>query len=133
MPCCSEATGAAIRSGTVTADPTLVTAAQEAAAAAPLPDMEAVSPERQAMLDMTARIASGVLAEQGKFPYSVSISYYGVHGCGGTMISPRVAVTAAHCVWDTSVSPPVFRNMDTIKVSVGRAERTAYQYRVDVS
>ncbi|XP_011310446.1 transmembrane protease serine 9 [Fopius arisanus] len=46
------------------------------------------------------RIVGGNLAAQGEIPYIVSISRGGHHFCGGSIISNRHILTAAHCVTD---------------------------------
>ncbi|XP_076620357.1 transmembrane protease serine 9-like [Colletes latitarsis] len=45
-----------------------------------------------------SQIVGGFDAPDGKFPYQVSLRYNGNHFCGGSIISPRYILTAAHCV-----------------------------------
>ncbi|KAK0388347.1 hypothetical protein NLU13_4592 [Sarocladium strictum] len=42
-------------------------------------------------------IVGGVEASAGEFPYIVSLQVSNSHICGGSLISPTVVVTAAHC------------------------------------
>lgn len=43
------------------------------------------------------KIIGGSSPPQGRFPYVASLTYFGSHLCGGSLIAPDVILTAAHC------------------------------------
>ncbi|XP_032671250.1 chymotrypsin-1-like [Odontomachus brunneus] len=47
-------------------------------------------------------IVGGNMASQGQFPHQVSLQENGYHNCGGSIISDRHIVTAAHCISQNS-------------------------------
>ncbi|XP_049881359.1 chymotrypsin-1-like [Pectinophora gossypiella] len=49
--------------------------------------------------DEWERIVGGTKAKNGSIPYQVSLRIWGVwHFCGASLVTPRVILTAAHCV-----------------------------------
>ncbi|KAI4504482.1 hypothetical protein M0802_000032 [Mischocyttarus mexicanus] len=60
---------------------------------------------RESFAEPPERIVGGSRAAVGEFPYQVSIRVYNQHTCGGSIISSRHILTAAHCVSDWARAP----------------------------
>ncbi|XP_069591783.1 transmembrane protease serine 9-like [Ranitomeya imitator] len=54
------------------------------------------------------RIAGGTDAAEGAWPWQVSVSYNGIPGCGGSLISDQWVLSAAHC-FTKSLSLDLYR------------------------
>ncbi|KAF5287276.1 hypothetical protein FQR65_LT02149 [Abscondita terminalis] len=50
------------------------------------------------------RIVGGYDAEVGEYPFHVSLKIHGKHECSGSIIHPKVILTAAHCVYQKNAS-----------------------------
>jgi secreted trypsin-like serine protease len=79
------------------------------------------------------RIVGGTEADNGEYPFQVALLRAGVSGsfaaqfCGGTLIAPRVVLTAAHC----TVAPQAAGGIDVL---VGGHDLTTTQgTRIDVT
>ncbi|XP_073526944.1 transmembrane protease serine 3 isoform X1 [Phyllobates terribilis] len=48
----------------------------------------------------STRIVGGNISADGQWPWQASLTFQGIHLCGGSLISNRWIVTAAHCVYD---------------------------------
>jgi trypsin len=77
---------------------------------------------------MTAqtRIIGGQIATDGRYPYAVSLTSFGSHYCGGSLIAPDIVLSAAHCAdqlnsrvqigrWDRSNVADTYENLDNVK------------------
>nr|CAD7268460.1 unnamed protein product [Timema shepardi] len=53
---------------------------------------------RETFVSGDLRIIGGELASDNQFPYQVSLSISGYHVCGGSILTPTIVLTAAHCV-----------------------------------
>ena len=53
--------------------------------------------KRQVGMRATTRIVGGAKTYSGKWPWIVSLQMRNIHNCGGTLISDRLVITAAHC------------------------------------
>lgn len=48
----------------------------------------------------TPDIVGGFPAENGQFPYQISLRENGAHSCGGSIVNQRSILTAAHCIYN---------------------------------
>ncbi|KAG6459136.1 chymotrypsin-1 [Manduca sexta] len=72
------------------------------------------------------RIVGGTKAPNGSYPYQVSLRFWGVwHFCGASLVTPRVILTAAHCV--DRAKPEYFKAV--VGTNQLRAGGTAYDIR----
>lgn len=56
----------------------------------------------------SARIVGGTVAENGAWPWQVSLQMRGYHVCGGSIIGPSWILSAAHCVYGWAPVPHSF-------------------------
>ncbi|KAF2271136.1 trypsin-like protease-like protein 1 [Lojkania enalia] len=75
--------------------------------------------------DVTTQIVGGVAAQQGDFPFIVSLQRNGAHFCGGSLLNSRTVITAAHCAVGQSPS--------SLRVRAGSLSRTSGGTLVGVS
>ncbi|XP_017775826.1 PREDICTED: chymotrypsin-1-like [Nicrophorus vespilloides] len=55
-------------------------------------------------IDLDRRIVGGEEADEGAFPYLVSLRYKGLHACTGSILNENWILTAAHCVKNANIS-----------------------------
>ncbi|MGS2616863.1 S1 family peptidase [Micromonospora sp. LZ34] len=76
---------------------------------------------------MTPYVVGGTRAAQGEFPFMVRLSM----GCGGALYSPRLVLTAAHCVGRTGTNTSITATLGVVDLqSSSRIQvRSNYVYR----
>ena len=77
--------------------------------------------------DVTPFVVGGTRAAQGEFPFMVRLSM----GCGGALYSPRLVLTAAHCVGRTGTNSSITATVGVVDLqSSSRIQvRSNYVYR----
>jgi secreted trypsin-like serine protease len=60
--------------------------------------------------DVSPYVVGGTRAAQGEFPFMVRLSM----GCGGALYSPRLVLTAAHCVGATGTNTSITATLGTV-------------------
>ncbi|MFY1674605.1 S1 family peptidase [Plantactinospora sp. WMMB334] len=77
--------------------------------------------------DVTPFVVGGTRAAQGEFPFMVRLSM----GCGGALYSPRLVLTAAHCVGRTGSNSSITATLGVVDLqSSSRIQvRSNYVYR----
>lgn len=73
------------------------------------------------------RIVGGEDARQGSWPWQVSLQYDAVHQCGGTIISDRWIVSAAHCF------PERYRHVSRWRVMMGSIYNTPVRKNIVIA
>ncbi|XP_016394163.1 serine protease hepsin-like isoform X1 [Sinocyclocheilus rhinocerous] len=73
------------------------------------------------------RIVGGVDARQGSWPWQVSLQYDGVHQCGGSIISDRWIISAAHCF------PERYRHVSRWRVLMGSIYNTPIRKNIVIA
>ncbi|GAB3158093.1 serine protease [Micromonospora sonneratiae] len=76
---------------------------------------------------VTPLVVGGTRAAQGEFPFMVRLSM----GCGGSLYSPRLVLTAAHCVGSTGTNTSITATLGVVDLqSSSRIQvRSNYVYR----
>lgn len=64
----------------------------------PKPDGSGQKPDQCGIAKVEPRIVSGEVAKKDAWPWQISLYYNGQFMCGGSILSPRWVLTAAHCV-----------------------------------
>lgn len=65
---------------------------------------------RQLAQKVAPRIVGGTQTSAARYPYVVSLrDASGNHFCGGSLVAPRIVLTAAHCVYDAGLRTPTVR------------------------
>ncbi|CAN8013221.1 unnamed protein product, partial [Ixodes persulcatus] len=73
------------------------------------------------------RIVGGYQAKVGELPWQVSLQRNGYHFCGGSIISPSIVITAAHCV------RRIWNGFSVVAGIINLGKRTPYYQRRSVT
>ena len=76
---------------------------------------------------VTPNVVGGTRAAQGEFPFMVRLS----RGCGGALYSPRLVLTAAHCVGRTGANTSITATLGVVDLQSSSriTVRSNYVYR----
>ncbi|WP_433350496.1 S1 family peptidase [Micromonospora sp. CA-111912] len=76
---------------------------------------------------ITPNVVGGTRATQGEFPFMVRLSM----GCGGALYSPRLVLTAAHCVGSTGTNTSITATLGAVDLQSSSriTVRSNYVYR----
>ncbi|WP_262284026.1 trypsin-like serine protease [Micromonospora sp. MA102] len=76
---------------------------------------------------ITPNVVGGTRAAQGEFPFMVRLSM----GCGGALYSPRLVLTAAHCVGRTGTNTSITATLGVVDLQSSSriTVRSNYVYR----
>jgi secreted trypsin-like serine protease len=77
-----------------------------------------------ASADPTPQVVGGTPAAQGEFPFMVSLSM----GCGGSLYSKQIVLTAAHCVSGTGANTSITATMGVVNKNDPAATKVKSTY-----
>lgn len=75
------------------------------------------------------RIVNGEVAQEGAYPWMVSLQEYGQHICGATLIAPYWVLTAAHCLDDYKYILPSIPSALSLKMGFNASFSTGDDYQ----
>jgi len=77
--------------------------------------------QSQVSFGPSVRIVGGTQAQEGDWPWQISLLIDGAHQCGGSIINDNWIITAAHCVDGSENRPELF------SVVIGEHDRHEYE------
>lgn len=87
--------------------------------------------------NLTYHILDGEDAKLGEFPHMVALGYKTIDigeikwSCGGTLISDRYVLTAAHCIINSENNPPVKAKMGMINITATHKEDMVQEFDIE--
>jgi secreted trypsin-like serine protease len=69
-------------------------------------------------------VVGGTRAEQGEFPWMVRLSM----GCGGSLLTDRIVLTAGHCVGSTGPNAGITATVGVVDLASGEAKQVRSTY-----
>uniref|UniRef100_A0A8C5QRT6 Transmembrane serine protease 6 n=1 Tax=Leptobrachium leishanense TaxID=445787 RepID=A0A8C5QRT6_9ANUR len=86
-----------------------------------------VSESRQAA---GSRLVGGVSSQEGEWPWQASLQVQGAHMCGGSLISDRWILSAAHCFHQERFASPEVWTVVLGKVRLSRSSQSEMLFKV---
>jgi hypothetical protein len=83
-------------------------------------------------------IYKGYSADEARFPWLVTLTLRGAENCGGALIAPNVAVTAAHCVHTATQRRDTrvvfgYKSRHAVSVGIRRVVEHAYDAKTNLN